>query len=286
MRLAKPQTPRVVLVGLILCLSYDSLLAAERSGKSWPVGEVHFRSCGDGDYAAYVPRGIRRPIRALVIVHGSIGEKETAINLAEKFIKRWTDVAEREGVVLVAPGFDRARFGGYRQLKGKQIGADEFVFRILEQLGGDLGGMDRRMYLYGHSAGGQCANRFVVTHPERVCAAVISAAGNYAYPNDAVRWPYGRKDSPNPQGFIEAATLPVTVVVGSKDVVPEGMGGKLQKGENRLERARHWVESMCELARKHSKRPRISLHIVDGVGHNSSKLTPACKESLFMGRGR
>ncbi len=271
----------VACVNLLVWLAANPAVASERSAKTWPLGEVHLRKCPHGDYAAYVPWRFRRPVRALVIVHGSIPKKGKAIDCAETFIRRWTEVADREGIVLVAPAFDRARFGGYRHLKGKEIGADEFVFRILEQLGKDLGRMDRRIYLYGHSAGGQYVHRFLVTHPDRIITAAISAAGNYAYPDDEIGWPYGRNGSPNPKGFIEAATLPVSVVVGSKDVVPEGMGGRHQKGENRLERGRNWVNEMRELARRYRKRARIDFHVVDGVGHSSRGLTPTCARLLF-----
>ena len=54
---------------------------------------------------------------------------------------------------------------------------------------------DGKFMLYGHSAGGQFVSRYVVKHPDRIIAAVISAAGSFAgrpggpLRAGRVRWP-------------------------------------------------------------------------------------------------
>jgi len=286
MRLSRLRVILLTGAWVAVCTCCPVCQAAKRRAPRYQRRSLETIKTEYGHYVRYVPDRFRRPIRPLVVVHGSIGKEETALDLARKFAERWIPVAERHGVVLIAPAFDKSRFGGYRHLKGKTMGADDFVFRILADLAEDIGRVDQKIYLYGHSAGGQYAHRFLVTHPTRVRAAAISAPGNYAYPDDMIGWPYGRKNSPNPNGFIEASLLPATVVIGSKDVIPKNMGGLFQKGKNRVERAHHWVDGMRELAKANRKKPKIALDIVDGVGHNSRRLTPRCAELLFADRKR
>ena len=66
---------------------------------------------------------------------------------------------------------------------GRLVGADEFVNEILTDYKNQFSDFDGRIYLYGHSAGGQFVSRYIVRHPAKVIAAVISAAGTYAFPD-------------------------------------------------------------------------------------------------------
>src|ERR1700690_3860926 len=45
--------------------------------------------------------------------------------------------------------------------------------------------------LHGHSAGAQFAARYLVTHPSRLEAVVLSAPGAYPFPDPALPWPNG-----------------------------------------------------------------------------------------------
>ncbi len=266
-------------------------------------GRVVRKSLEYGDYLQYTPRSGRQS--TLVIVHGSLGKDEAAPDVAERFIKRWTDVAERRRVLLLAPAFDQENFGGragpgggYRGLFGRRIGADQFVNRIVAAARERFPSLPEQFYIYGHSAGGQFVSRYVVKHPNRIKAAVISAAGTFAFPDPKVPWTNGmaplrrrmrwRDDDPwqqidirpDPEGWLKAATLPITVVVGAKDddelkPIPG------QRGHTPVERAREWVEAMNELARRQGKVGRVRLLVVENVGHDSAALTVHCKKALW-----
>ena len=90
--------------------------------------------------------------------------------------------------------------------------------------------------LYGHSAGGQFVAMLLVTHPERVDVAVITAAATYPQPDEDVAWPHGmgelhtvidwdggvtRQEDviPARQKWLEATHVPLTVLVGLNDKV-------------------------------------------------------------------
>jgi len=151
--------------------------------------------------------------------------------------------------------------------------------------------------LYGHSAGGQFASRYVVKHPDRLRGAVIGSAGIYAMPDPTVEWPNGSAPvnktvywgpSKEPQaisvrpdlnGWLKASALPITVVVGMDDTEPQKKRAG-HDGSTRLEFARQWVTSMNKLAERRRKKGQVRLVVVEGVGHDSAKLTPAAQEAL------
>lgn len=280
------------------CTLLLALVVAAPAGAA--PGTISLERGGSGTWYQYVPRAARGgPV--LVVVHGSIPEGGTAEAEAREYILRWTSAAETHGTVLVAPAFDRKDYqahGGYRGLFGRTVGADRFVLDILEGLRPIApAGVDRFM-LYGHSAGGQFAVRFAVTHPKRVRRVVASAPGRYAFPDAGVAWPYGMgrfqrsitwKDPklvrdfdfvPDPEGWVRAAAVDIHVVVGARDVEPQPRRPG-HRGTTRVDHARQWVGDMNDHARRHGARGRVQLDLVPGVGHSSRQLTPRCRALLF-----
>jgi len=270
-----------------------------------PAGQVLERHTDFGAYALYVPEAHAPPLDVLVLVHGTPSNPEEVPSLARRFLERWVELADERGLILVAPAFDQPNFGsisglygGYRGLNGRHIGADEFVHVILDSVAAVNPGQDPRFYLYGHSAGGQFTNRYLVRHPDRIRAALISAAGRFAFPDPDAPWHFGMDSiersiegpepgeerllqvTPEPDGWVRAATLPVTVLVGDLDTDPQpSRPGQL--GVTRIEIAQHWVDAMNDLAREHGETGRVRFVIVPGVGHNSAALTPASQAALF-----
>ena len=266
-----------------------------------PRGTIVQRTLTQGAYLEYLPRSTPRGI--LVIAHGSAEEEKSEQDLrklAEGFLRRWMSFAENHGLIAVAPVFDHnfgswvgepgIILGGYRGLAGKEIGADEFVERIVDQYRHQAVSGER-FYLYGHSAGGQFAGRYAVRHPDRLKALILSAPGRYAFPDPQAPWPYGQKEvtvrpspeavprviRPDPDGWRKAAALPITVVVGTADTEPQPpRAGHI--GTTRVEYARQWVEAMTRIAPE--GRSQIRLVAVPGVGHSSSGLTSACQKAL------
>ena len=256
-----------------------------------------------GDAWVYRPDAVQDNAAntALIIAHGMPGEDETAVEASEVFIKRWTAFADEHKLVLIAPAFDEARYrkayGGYRGLFGRDIGADAFVERLVEFERTKTEINEQSLLLYGHSAGGQFVCRFVLQHPDRVRAAVLSAPGRYAFPDPNAPWPYGmgrfertlhwggsgpnaRKREivkPDPRSFLRAATKPIAVVVGGRDLEPQPRR-PAHHGANRIELARQWVREMNALAKSHDEKSRLRGMIVPKIGHNSRQLTPHCQK--------
>jgi pimeloyl-ACP methyl ester carboxylesterase len=269
-------------------------------------GTIVHRTLSHGEYMEYLPRG--EPRGVLVIAHGSTEDEKSEQDLrklAESFLRRWIRFADDHGLIAVAPAFDHnfgswvsepgIILGGYRRLAGKEIGADEFVDRIVEQYQPRIGGVGQ-FYLYGHSAGGQFARRYAVRHPDRLRAVILSAPGRYAFPDPQAPWPYGQKEvtvrarpeeaprviRPDPDGWRKAAAQPIAVVVGTADTEPQPpRAGHIVR--TRIEYARQWVEAMTRIAP--DGKSRIRLVTVPGIGHSSSGLTPACQRALAESLG-
>lgn len=254
-----------------------------------------------GRYWQFVPS---QPTNILVIVHGSMAEDESAEELAKRFIDRWVGFARRERCLVISPAFDRqnyqAAYGGYRGLFGRQIGADEFVLRIVDQCRKYVQDFDGRFLLYGHSAGGQFAARFAVKHPDRLKGVVLSAPGIYPFPTPLAAWPNGMGTldrtlhwsesesqhvhyEPDPGSWVSAACLPLAVVVGAEDTIEQPLRAG-QRGRHRVDFARNWVADMKKLAEQEGETPQIELIVVPSVGHSSSGLTGKCQEVLSRTR--
>ncbi len=268
-------------------------------------GEITTISDDYGTYHIYLPVIMDESPDVVVIVHGTPDVQHKAKDIARIYIERWVPVAEERGVIVISPAFDQENFGGkdgplggYRSLQGREIGADEWVSRIVDQYQSQFGAEDSRFYLYGHSAGGQFTVRYMVMHPERIKGAVISAAGRYAWPDPGVPWPYGMgrlQDSiqwpgddqpvqidvePDPAGWLAAAQLPVTVVVGLNDteLQPDVPG---QSAGSRVELGSRWVNAMNGYAEAQGESGQVELSIIPGAGHSALGITPYCQDILF-----
>jgi hypothetical protein len=208
--------------------------------------------------------------------------------------------------MIIAPVFDNYYYAittdgpqrwGYRGLFGRQQGADYFLNEIIAYYQGINPFYEGKIFLSGHSAGAQFANRYLVRHPDKVHAAAFSTPAWFALPTDrfawpngmgnryrVVRWPGESQDKiidikPDRKGWLEAAQLPVTVVVGKNDVKKirhvDGVGG-----DTHVDRAIFWVKSMIEFAQQHGAEGRVKLNLVDNVGHNFGKLTAVCQDAM------
>lgn len=260
-----------------------------------------------GTFYAYVPTTVPDNPEILVLVHGTPQEDQTAEEDAEYYATKWIDFAEEQGYILIAPAFNQEDFSsrlgdhamsGYRGLFGREIGADEWVLRLVKAHQEAFGSTDKQFYLYGHSAGGQFAGRFLVTHPESVKKAVISSAATYPQPSTEIAWPFGMGElhadiewdsdtikhvdvEPDKEKWMAATQIPLTVIVGLNDttrLAPHLIPG--QKGTNRYTIARNWVQDMAAFAEANGLESRFKVELIPGLGHSMSGLIPYSQGAL------
>ena len=261
-----------------------------------------------GTFYAYVPTSVPGEPEILVLVHGTPPENETAESNAQFYITSWIDFAQEHGYILIAPAFNQENFSsrlgdhalsGYRGLFGREIGADEWVLRLVKAYQQEFGLADKQFYLYGHSAGGQFTARFLVTHPETIKKAVITSAATYPQPTTEVAWPFGMGELhtdiewdtdiirhvdivPDKQKWLAATQIPLTVIVGLNDTAelpPALIPG--QKGKNRQAIAWNWTQDMAAFAEASGLENRFNFEIIPGIGHSMSGLMPYSQEALI-----
>lgn len=263
--------------------------------------EILFEKSKEGDFYVYIPDNT--PKNILVIAHGMLPKRQKASKVAMKYISRWLHYADEHDLLLIAPVFDTPRFGnlsgglgGYRNLFGKYIPADIFVNKLVDRYSKYTSSGSHRFYLYGHSAGAQFVNRYVVTYPEKIIHAVSSSAVRYSYPTTSIEWPYGAgslsktlkwKDGTKEQVYITKELRNYALAAGKISIVIGGNDTKIHPkrpahiGNTRIEIANSWANKMNENAIKFELNGRVKVHEIPDVDDSSSKLAPYCVKYLF-----
>lgn len=273
-----------------------------------PAGEISAFQDNYGPYFLYRPTELSSPPQTLVIIHGTPAKDLSAGETAFYYAENWAPFAEEKGWLMLVPAFNQADFSsrkgeitdaltGYRGLFGREIGADEWIMRLLGLGWEALDLPEAPILLYGHSAGGQFVGRFLVTHPELVERAVISAAVTYPQPDPAVSWPYGMgplsseivwKDGTtaqveiiqDPDKWLAATQVDLKVIVGLNDLEPQ-LYRPGQDGRVRLTIGQNWVDAMRDFAVDHGLISRISFEAIPGKGHSMLGLLPYCQAALI-----
>jgi pimeloyl-ACP methyl ester carboxylesterase len=167
--------------------------------------------------------------------------------------------------VLLSPYFDELVYRHWRDADR----SGECLLRMLEHARGLVPGMGiDRVFLFGHSAGGQFAHRFAMRHPGRIAKGFSSGAGNYTFARDA-------GDGYQLDGFLAADFV---IGVGEFDTNPERMGGRPEQGANRIERAHNFHRSLVRYGGRRGLAVRPRVMVVAGAGHSGAQTSPAARE--------
>ncbi|MBI9051678.1 MAG: alpha/beta fold hydrolase [Anaerolineaceae bacterium] len=307
-------TPQVIQAVTVTFTPYPTKIASPTLEATLPVFNTvpgQLTPCQDvyGTYYSYIPNNITSDSNILVVVHGTPLDGTPEQN-AVFYAASWQDFAEANDLVLIVPAFDQEHFssrygdiamGGYRGLFGREISADAWVNKLVEDHRQALGLNHQPFYLYGHSAGGQFVARYVVMHPDEIQRAVITSAATYPQPDPAIQWPFGMGElhseltwedgatqqvnvAPNQETWLEAVQVPLTVIVGLDDTyqIPVDLLPG-QKGTDRITIGRNWVTDMNAFAEANGVESQITLELFPGVGHSMSKLISFSQNALLAG---
>ena len=259
-----------------------------------------------GNFYFCVPTKLTEKTSILVLAHGTPKDLTPEEN-AKFYVESWKDFAEEHDYILIAPAFNQENFSslygdqamsGYRGLFGREIGADEWVLRLVDVFKKNTGILSEQFSLYGHSAGGQFVGRFLVTHPEVVKSAVITSAATYPQPNIEVKWPFGMGELhtdiewdidtinhvdivPEKEKWLDALKIPLTVIVGMNDTgeLPQELIPG-QKGRNRYMISRNWIRDMETFAEINGVENNFKLEFIPGIGHSMSGLMPYSQKAI------
>ncbi len=238
---------------------------------------VVFERCHKDDpelcYYLYLPcKNMKNP-QIFVAVHGiSRNASEQAYCFAE--------LAERYGVILVAPRFGKEAYPGYQRLgrSSKVKRADRALERILAEVAQLTGAPEGPCAMFGFSGGGQFVHRYAMAYPHRVTRIALGAPGWYTFPDPTQRFPWGIKSSRQSRlGFAPSRFLrnPACVLVGEKDNLRDDDLNKspridAQQGCDRLERGFRWVQAMVAATRACNLNAHYTFEILPDSDHSFS----------------
>lgn len=250
-------------------MQLDSLSHFAASAEPLPRGRPVFGSFFGNpsrEYYVYVPTTVGQDASMTVLVHG------ISCNAAEQLL-RFVDEAERHGSILVAPLFERTKYGKYQQVIDPKLGirADLALLDIVERVAMRAGVDGSKFNLFGFSGGSQFAHRFLMLHPDRVVSCVCASAGWYTFPVQERGYPQGIGTHPIDDGSFDPtaiASVPIHVLVGERDIAQDASvraspGLVRRQGATRLERAERWFRAM----QRWSLHPASTLFHIPKAGH-------------------
>ncbi|MFT6166158.1 MAG: hypothetical protein ACJAV5_001602 [Vicingaceae bacterium] len=205
----------------------------------------------------HIPTGVTENSRIVVVFHGAARD---ALESRDALIAN----ADRNQQILIVPEFSSQNFPGGDGYNLGNVFDDgdnptaatlndegEWAFSLVEPLFDFVkratANASSSYHVFGFSAGGQFAHRFVFFKPNaRFDKVVAASSGWYTMPDDQIDFPYGIKESP-----ILASSLPaifgkqLTVLIGSADNDPNAGGLRTNsivdvQGDNRLARANYF----------------------------------------------
>mgnify|MGYP003260057836 FL=1 len=201
----------------------------------------------------------------MVIVHGTGCAVET-------YIKEGKELADRHHLAILAPLFpggllERDDFNSYKMLSCDGVRYDQILLSMIGDMEKRYPGVRTdKFYMFGHSGGGQFANRFLFVHPERLKAVSIGAPGRPTFLNPQEDYFWGVRDFKNyfdkDMDLEMIRRVPVQITVGEFDTK---YIGDSPYGDNRVARMRSLKKNLEEAGL------RVSLEILPGLAHEDGE---------------
>jgi hypothetical protein len=282
------QSLRVLLL-LILIASSGVVNAKEDSFKKYVINSSGVMI----ELFAYYPDHCK-PRDILIVFHGL---KRKAKQLRNKAIK----IAKQACLKVFAPKFDKHNFPNWRyhragvyrsgKVQPKKRWSDKVLNIVLQRIKEIAGGNESRLFLFGHSAGGQFLSRITAyAPPANIHRVVIANPSVYVLPSLQENVPYGFSGIfSHDQAYKklqEYLALPITIYLGQRDVGEKYLVKSkqaIQQGRNRLERGRYIFNRGKQIAQDRGWRFNWQLVEAPGIGHSSKGMLNAKELMLALG---
>lgn len=200
--------------------------------------------------------------------------------------------ADQYGFIVITPRFSSSDFPGGDAYNLGNVFTDgdnpspeslnpenEWTFSVIDPLFDfvkqSLNNNSLKYQVFGHSAGGQFAHRFLMYKPNaKYDTVVVSAPGWYTVTDFDISYPYGFSESP--LSSISLSSLfqkKLIVQIGDLDNDPNASSLRHNQfadaqGLNRLDRAQHFYNTANALAQNETLDFQWEFHINEGADHN------------------
>lgn len=222
---------------------------------------------------------------------GSIGGQRLLVSVLPRHeslprhraIEMFSDLANQQRRPIFAPHFGFT--SGFQWLGiGGAIRYDLQLLRMVEHARQFYPAIEERFDLFGYSAGGQFAHRFLYLHPDQIGSIAIGAPGTVTLASDEHEWPTGIANLAGLASTdVELARVRarrILLFVGDQDVTSEALSQTEEAnrlGRTRVERARRLHQSWLDagIAHRYSE--------VAGMGHTDVDLAMEDVRQFLIG---
>ncbi len=220
----------------------------------------------------------------VVVFHGVQRNAEDYRNFA-------ITLAERFGVIVVAPMFDAKRFPSVRYQRGGLVNADgqaepedKWTYAAIPRIVAHVRALEGKAaaalpyYLIGHSAGGQFLVRLAAFMPGEAVRIVAGNPGSHLFPVRDQVFGYGFGGLPPELSSDEVIrrylAAPLTFFLGTGDILPsnsfDASPAGMKQGPNRLERGRACFAVAQKLAKERGWAFNWRKVETPGIGHQGA----------------
>ena len=226
------------------------------------------------------------------IVIAMAGVKREASRLRDQ----WELSADRYKLIIVAPEFsqkDWPRAARYNLGNVEEDDRQKWTFAVVERLFDEVRDGQPDYVLYGHSAGGQFAQRFALfQQPNRARLVAAGNPGWFTMPEwrkdkGAEAFPYSLYDSKAGEAQVRAALAkPFILLVGEKETDPDAESlddspGARRQGEGRVDRGETFIKSATALAAELGLPMKWQLVEVPETVRDAEGMSRAAAEAIF-----
>lgn len=246
----------------------------------------------------YIPSNYTDESPVLFVFHG-------VRRNADEYRDQWNEHAEKYNVLLVVPEFNGALFpldqdynmGNVFKMNSqdsilaknpKSIWAFSVVEPIFQSIKERTGNKSKGYYLYGHSAGSQFVQRFILFLPEANWIKAVSAnAGWYTMLQPNTIYPYGLLDTGiSESDLAKLLSKKFIVLLGTEDNDPNDKYLRrtpeaMLQGTNRFERGLKFYKEAEDFSEENGFNFNWEMIFVQGVGHSNLRMSERAVEIMF-----
>lgn len=245
---------------------------------------------------AYRPESATADSPIWIVMHGV--RRESYRHIAFDYYDVWARLADQYGALLLMPEFTAEKWpsfwnytlGNVLSPRLQPIPWDHTSFHVVEKafhMAVRLSGSTRRKFnMFGHGAGAQFAQRYVLHTGGRLVDRVVAAnPGWYMLPDHEYAFPFGlRGTSIGQKTLRQAFASDFVLLLGQGDV---NYGGGLRndpqavaQGKNRYERGHFYFRRAGAVAGRMGTPFNWRLREVPRVGHEFQRMSPAAAALL------
>lgn len=216
------------------------------------------------------------------------------------WIETWKEYAEKRGFMFFIPWFTHANFPirRYQEVGVKDENGDilpagfrtsALVDSLLCHILNTSGTKEKKVTIFGHSAGGQFVHRFMLMNNSHfVKKAIIGNPGWFTFPDSAENYSYGIKDIQEVVDYGQLRNMlgkNIVLQLAEMDTIRESFLRKTpeadRQGRNRLERGNKYFETLRNIADKNKWDFNWRRVYVSNVGHDAVAMSRYAAENLI-----